>query len=383
VLRLLLIVLAFIIYGSLYPFDFHFDRTTAGPLFILLHAWPARIDRFAWRDVTLNVLLYFPLGLTAVLVLARRLPRAVAALAAIMLGVALSASIEMLQIFDSTRTCSLLDVACNFLGTVGGISVALIFRREIFAVTQRRTGDRGAAGALLLACCWLGYQLYPFVPRFSRGYLRANIARFLATPISPVEICAAAAEWFAFALIMRAVAGRLKAPSLLLLMLCLPLRLLIIQRSLAPAELLGAALAMLAWTYPAKTSRVRAGAVMLAAAILLRELAPFTFTAQARSMSWIPFAATLNSERLSATLVLLRKTFEYGALLWLLRAAGMRYWTAGAWVAAGLMLLETAQLYLPNRQAEVTDAVIAIILACILWGGEQTVTPTNYIFRSP
>ncbi len=372
--RLLLVVIAFIIYGSLYPFDFHFDRAAAGPLFILLHSWPSRIDRFAWRDAGVNVLLYFPLGLTAALVLARRLPRAVAALAAMMLGAALSASIEMLQIFDSTRTCSLLDVACNFVGTVAGIGVALIFRREIFAITRRRTGDRGATGALLLACCWFGYQLYPFVPRFSRGYLRGNIARFLATPVSPLEVVAAAAEWFAFALIMRAVTARLKAPWLLLIMLCLPLRLLIMERTLSPAELLGAALALLAWNYPAATSRVRAGAGILAAAIVLRELAPFTFTAPLRSMSWIPFAATLNSERLNATLVLLRKAFEYGTLVWLLRAAGLRYWTAGALVAAGLMLLETAQLYLPNRQAEVTDAVIAIILACILWGSECRVT---------
>jgi VanZ family protein len=383
VLRLLLIVIAFIVYGSLYPFDFHFDRASAGPLFILLHSWPARIDRFAWRDAAVNVLLYFPLGLTAALALARRRPPAVAPLAAMILGIVLSASVEMLQIFDSTRTCSLLDVACNFVGTVTGIGVALIFRREIFTITQRRTGHRGAAGALLLACCWLGYQLYPFVPRFSRGYLRASIAHLLATPVSPVEVCAAAAEWFAFALVMRAVAGRLKAPWLLLFMLCLPLRLLIMERTLAPAELLGAALAMLAWTWPAKTSRVRAGAGILAAAIVLRELAPFTFTAPARSMSWIPFAATLNSERLNATLVLLRKVFEYGTLLWLLRASGLRYWTAGASVAAGLMLLEAAQLYLPNRQAEVTDAVLAIILACILWCSERTVTQTNNIFRSP
>ena len=35
---------------------------------------------------------------------------------------------------------------------------------------------------------------------------------------------------------------------------------------------------MLAWTYPAEGSRVRAGAGMLAAAIVLRELSPFAFT---------------------------------------------------------------------------------------------------------
>ena len=49
-LRLLLIVIAFILYGSLYPFHFDFDRTQTSPLWILLHALPAKFDRFAWRD---------------------------------------------------------------------------------------------------------------------------------------------------------------------------------------------------------------------------------------------------------------------------------------------------------------------------------------------
>jgi len=369
--RLLPIVVAFIVYGSLYPFQFDFGRTDASPLAILLHAWPAKIDKFAWRDACVNVLLYFPLGLTAVLVFMRRLPRAAAALATVMLGTGLSASIEMLQIFDAHRMCSLLDVACNFAGTVGGVCAALIFRQEIFEITRRRQGHRGAGGALMLAGCWAGYQLYPLIPLFSRGRLRANVARFLATPISMVEVGASAAEWFAFALVMRAVAGRLKAPWLLLAMLCLPLRLLIMERTLAPDELIGAGLAMLLWTYPAEGSRVRAGAGMLAAAIMLRELSPFEFTAPARAMSWIPFAATLDAERLNAALVLLRKAFEYGTLVWLLRASGLRYWSAGMSVAAALVLLEAAQRYLPNRQPEITDAAIAGILACILWGSER------------
>jgi VanZ family protein len=369
--RLLLVVAAFIVYGSLYPFRFDFGRTDASPLATLLHAWPARIDRFLWRDASVNVLLYFPFGLTAVLVLMRRLPRAAAALGTVGSGLVLSASIEMLQIFDSSRTCSLLDVACNLAGTVGGVCAALVFGQEIHGITRRHKGDRGAGGALMLAGCWAGYQLYPFIPLFSRGRLGANVARFLATPISLVEVFAGAAEWFAFALVMRAVAGRLKAPWLLLAMFCLPLRLLITERTLAPAELIGAGLAMLAWTYPAEGPRVRAAAGALAAAIVLRELSPFEFTAQARAMSWIPFAATLDGERLNAALVLLRKSFEYGALVWLLRASGLRYWSAGVWVGSALVLLETAQRYLPNRQPEITDAVIAGMLACILWSSER------------
>jgi VanZ family protein len=371
VARLLLVVAAFIVYGSLYPFQFDFGRTNANPLTILLHAWPAIIDRFAWRDACVNLLLYFPLGLTASLALIRRWPRAVAALAAVMLGTGLSASIEMLQIFDSSRTCSLLDVACNFVGTAGGVCAALVFREEILEITGHSKGNRGAGGALMLACCWAGYQLYPLIPIFSRGRLHASVARFLATPVSIVEVAAGAAEWFAFALVMRAVAGRLKAPWLLLAMLCLPLRLLIVERGLAPEELLGAALAMLLWTYPAEGSRVRPGACMLAGAIVLRELSPFQFAAPAHAVSWIPFVATLDGERLNAALVLLRKAFDYGTLVWLLRASGLRYGSAGTSVAAALVLLETAQRNLPNRQAEITDALIAAIVACILWGSER------------
>jgi hypothetical protein len=74
---------------------------------------------------------------------------------------------------------------------------------------------------------------------------------------------------------------------------------------------------------------------------------------------------------MNAALVLLRKAFEYGSLVWLLRASGMRYWSAGIWVAAGLLLLETLQRYMPNRQPEITDALLAGVLALILWGSER------------
>ena len=47
-------------------------------------------------------------------------------------------------------------------------------------------------------------------------------------------------------------------------------------------------------------------------------------------------------QRMNAALVLLRKAFEYGTLVWLLRASGLKYWSAGVWVGAGLLLLEKA-----------------------------------------
>lgn len=365
-LRLLFIVIAFIVYGSLYPFQFDFDRTDASPLFILLHAWPAKIDKFALRDAAVNLLLYAPLGVTAFLAMARRVPRAVAAFGALILGVGLSASIEMLQIFDGSRTCSLMDVACNLVGTMAGAAVALVFQPELTQLSERRS-RRGGAGALLLACAWAGYQLYPFVPRFSLGRLRENLAYFTGAAFSWVEVCAAAAEWFVFALLLRSIAGRLRAPWLALAMLALPLRLLIVDRHLALAELLGAAIALLLWTYPEDEPKIAAGACLMALGIVLREMEPFHFVREAQSFSWIPFAATFNAERQNAAIVLLRKVFEYGGMVWLLRAAGYRYRDAGMVSASALLVLEVLQRHLPNRRPEITDALIAAAMACVLW----------------
>ncbi|MEO8371445.1 MAG: VanZ family protein [Candidatus Solibacter sp.] len=367
--RLLLAVVAFIVYGSLYPFDFHFG---ADPLAILLHSWPAHIDRFVWRDAGINVLLYFPLGLTATLVAVRRLPRLAAATGAILLGLGLSTSIELLQVFDVGRISSLLDVACNFAGAAGGAVAALLFGEEILRITQRRRGDRAAGGALMLACCWIGYQLYPFIPHVGRWTLRASVASFLATPISPVSVYTSAAEWFAFALLLRALTARRSAIWLLLAMGCLPLRLVIVERALGPSEVIGALLAMLIWTYPAETSRLPNGAMALAIAIVLRELSPFEFSGPARAMSWIPFAATLDGERLNAALTLLRKAFDYGALVWLMRASGVAYARAGLMGAAGLLVLEVAQRWMPGRQPELTDSLIVLLLAAVLWGMENS-----------
>jgi VanZ family protein len=83
--------------------------------------------------------------------------------------------------------------------------------------------------------------------------------------------------------------------------------------------------------------------------------------------SWIPFAATFESERQSATVILLRKAFEYGALVWLFRAEGISYARAAIAVAGSLAVLEAIQRYLPGRSPEITDSVVALLMALVLW----------------
>jgi VanZ family protein len=377
VYRLLFLVIALIVYGSLYPWHFDFDGSGTNPLWVLLHAWPQGIDRFVLRDAAINLLLYFPLGMAAFLAAARRHGRFVAFAAALLIALGLSAGMEMLQIYDPGRTCSLFDVFCNVSGAAAGALVALVFRPQLESLARRKPARLGPA-SLLLAACWASYQLYPFFPLLSQTRLRASL-RLLAetTSFSAVEVWANAAEWLAAALVLEALFGRMRPRWLLAAMACLPLRLFIAQRSVTLSETLGAALALLLWSLLPERKRLPAGVFLLAAAVALRELVPFHFAETPHPFSWIPFAATFDSDRQSATVILLRKAFEYGALVWLFRARGVSYARAAVAVAGSLAVLEAVQRYLPGRTPEITDSVLTLLMALVLWRLSSRATPPH------
>lgn len=357
------LVAAVILYGSLYPWRFETGSSQASPLAVLLHSRVHLWNRWAFRDAAINLALYVPLGLTAYLTLARRLPRWAALAAAVVLGLALSAGVEILQVYVPGRTTSLSDVVFNVAGTAAGAGAALVFQGAL----ERRFQRYGAADLFLLAF-WAGYQLYPLFPVFGRTKLRyAFWAMANTNSLSGVEVWATAAEWFAAALVLESLWGRLRGVWLLAAMACVPLRLFIVDRWLTLSEVLGAALALLLWCGLPERVRLRAALGMLASAILLRELEPFHFSADHSAFDWIPFRAALGSEPHNAALSMSRKTFEYGASVWLLRARGISYLRGGLAVTASLAILEAVQCMLPGRLAEITDPLVASIMACLLW----------------
>lgn len=359
-----MLVAALIAYGSLYPWHFEGGRDHVSPLSVLLHS-PLRVwwNRWTFRDAAINVVLYAPLGLTAFLALARRLQGWAALAVSALLGLALSASIEVLQVYVPGRTTSLLDVVFNGAGTAAGALAALVFQRPL----ERRFQRYGAADLFLLAF-WAGYQLYPLFPVFGRTRLRYALWAMVNTySLSGIEVWAATTEWFAAALVLESLWGRLRGVWLLAAMACVPLRLFIVDRWLTLSEVLGAALALLLWCGLPEKVRLRAGFGMLASAIVLRELAPFHFSAQHSAFEWIPFRAALGSEPHNAALSMSRKTFDYGAAVWLLRAGGIPYFRGGAAVTASLAILEAVQCMLPGRLAEITDPLVAASMACLLW----------------
>ena len=72
------------------------------------------------------------------------------------------------------------------------------------------------------------------------------------------------------------------------------------------------------------------------------------------------------SEQVPAVAVILRKAFEYGAMIWLLRAGKVGYLTGGMVLAIALAVMEALQCLMPGRSGEVTDALLALIMATVL-----------------
>jgi hypothetical protein len=163
-----------------------------------------------------------------------------------------------------------------------------------------------------------------------------------------------------------AIFGRFPAVWLTLTMLVLPVRAFIATRHLEAGEIAGALLGLVLWVVVPARWRVKAALAMMLTAILLREMTPFYFLPNPMPFTWIPFYASFGSDWQSAVVILLRKTFDYGVAVWLLRAVGSSYGRAACGMAAALLCLELVQRYVPGHVPETTDAVLTLLMAFAL-----------------
>ncbi len=369
--RILALVAALILYGSLYPWQFHAQEYPHNPLWMLLHRWPTGLDRYLIWDVGVNITLYVPLGIFAYLAVSARSSWVWRILAPLALGTLLSASIEMLQLYDGSRNCSLSDLISNATGTAVGIAIGALYRTRFqrFLAAQDAASLLRPTGALLLLACWLGYQMFPLFPVWGRTNLLRRIATLRASSISPVDTLVVFAEWLAVACLLDSIRKKNVNALLALLLLLVPARLMIATRTLAWADVAGALAASVAWLALPRVWVRRAAPVLLSGALVLGELAPFHFyaTAGVEGFTWIPFRGLFQSDWRDGFVVLFRKSFWYGSVLWLWRAQGRSLAWATAIAAVTLFALEQAQMYLPGRTPEITDAVLAVLMGALLW----------------
>jgi hypothetical protein len=105
---------------------------------------------------------------------------------------------------------------------------------------------------------------------------------------------------------------------------------------------------------------------VLCISIVVGRLEPFHFAATARPFGWLPFRSFLVGSISIDTVALMEKFFLYGSLVWLAAEALLPLWLSTLGVASLLFATSVAETYLPNRTAEITDTVMAVIIGLLI-----------------
>lgn len=357
----LLLVILFILYGSLFPFDFQERSYPGGPLFYLLSTWRVWDHR---GDLLANILLYLPFGFFAVMALPSRLPAAPKFLIALIAGVLLSGGVETAQFNDAGRVTSMGDVYANAIGTaVGAVAGSLLHRSWRWPLVAELMAN--PVETLLLAM-FFAYRLFPYVPVIDLHKYWHAVRPMLLTPsMPPGEFFRYLVTWLFIAALVDVLYGWRR------LLLLFPLicglefagKVVIIGAELKLNDLLSA-VASIIWLLLLRRLPVKFGllAVAFAAMIAIERLQPFQFEIVPRDFGWVPFGSFMHGSISVDIQAFCQKFYEYGGLIWLLNRSGMRLLASTLLAAVLLLVTSFAERWLPGRSAEVTDAVMALIL---------------------
>ena len=353
----------------MYPWKFDFSLTN--PFRVLIDSWSARAFLLHRVDVLVNVALYVPVGLCGYLAFRRSRGRILAAVVPVLIGLVVSTSVELLQVYEAVRRTNAIDLLCNVAGSVLGVVLGATFS----AVSKRRR--KIDAGVYLVLACWVASLSYPFVPVFAGSALLAKARSFLVSdPFSLSAFASAFAAWYVAGFLLTLVGSRRPMAWLMLSVGMIPAQMFLLSRQPVWSDLLGAVCGVLAFS----RTRMRyhsLAAVVILGVIVLRGLSPFQWRGNAAAFSWMPFASMIDASWRTATLSLLEKMYYTSAGIWSLCFAGVRLRLSIVIVSVLLLGIEIAQTMLPGRTPDMTDPVLAVLMGIAIDAFRRTSSPSG------
>lgn len=357
---LLLAMTVFIIYGSLFPFDW-----TAQPL--PLSSFLAEHDLFAnTGDALDNFFLFIPFGIALQASFARPRARVLGALLGVLV---LAIGIQLVQLWLPSRTASVSDAAWNTFGMAAGMLLAARAQALFEAQLAAHAGTRDNF-LLCLVIIWLCYESFPFVPTLDLGELRSHVKTVVFAP--PFELGRMLQHGVAAALggIAMMHTGWLRRPGRGLLglgALALALEVLVAYGQLRRETLLGIVLGLGGGYLAAQGGVRRAAALALPLAFamyLYTVLTPYRGQGLDASFTFTPFSHLLWHSTLGELPPAAFEALAIGAMLW----AGLRLkrGPALAWcllLLLLLLLLEWVRVVVRGYHGDTTSLVMGLMLA--------------------
>ena len=363
---LLAIIVALILYVSLYPFQFGADGPTAVQVLREL-SW-ARASR---GDMLNNVLLYVPLGFCIALTVEPRFGRLAGIAAGLVGGALLSITMEIMQGSIATRVPSLTDLSLNAAGALAGAIGGSAWHALGARMTpQANPAGRSGAIALVVLVLWLIARLWPFVPDASLRQLKRAVRPLFTPEFGWSDLAAFFVGWLVVAQAVFHLARRQRSVDVFLIVIAAVL----VGRTFTAGNTLEfAELAAIALLLPVLVliSRVedRGRSALLAAALgtWLASVALLPALGGARDVAIeLPALGEFLGRNAPPPAELAGRAFSYVALTWLLAGAGLL-----PHVAAGITVLLVVLLGLMQAGAATPvygwiDVVIAVIAGILV-----------------
>ena len=363
---LLAIIVALILYVSLYPFRFGADGPAVTEVLRQL-SW-ARASR---GDMLNNVLLYVPLGFCIALAVEPRFGRSAGIATGLLGGALLSLTMELMQGSIATRVPSLTDLSLNAAGALAGAVGGSAWHALGARMTpQANPAGRSGAVALVVLVLWLIARLWPFVPDASLRQLKRAVRPLFSPELGWTDLAAFFVGWLVVAQAVFHLARRQRSVDVFLIVIAAVL----VGRTFTAGNTLEfAELAAIALLLPVLVliSRVedRGRSALLAAALgtWLASIALLPAMDGARGVTVeMPAFAEFLSRNAPPPAELAGRAFSYVALTWLLSGAGLF-----PHVAAGVTVLLVLLLGLMQAGAAAPvygwiDVAIAIIAGILV-----------------
>ena len=331
---LLAVVVALIVYVSLYPFRF----AASGPSMVeaLGHLTWARAGR---SEMLNNVLLYLPFGFCVALLVEPRFGRIPGVVAATLAGALLSLCMELLQASVDVRVSSLKDLSLNSLGAFAGAMMGSTWHALGARMAPQSTPQgRSRAVVIAILVLWFLARLWPLVPDIGLRQLKSAVRPLFQPQIDPADLVTFFVGWLVVAQAVFHLTRRQQAVDTFLIVIAVVLvgRTITTGNTLVTAEL--AAIALLLPVLVA-LNRLPDGARSMLIAGLLGTWLAWTAVQPALSQQGAvrvdgPALADFLGRTPPPPAHLAVKGFSYVALAWLLSVAGLV-----PHVASGVMFL--------------------------------------------
>ncbi len=351
----------FIIYGSMYPFEF---LSSVRPELLqgFLQSWREPSGR---GDILGNIALFVPFGFLGFLYVSAGRSTLQALLRLGVICLALAIGCQIVQLYIPARSPSLFDVYGNGAGFLMGFAVAVM----IGGRQTNRLLDRHLFGsvALVLVGLWVSVRLLPFVPTIDWQSYKDAVKPLLLTPrFSGSEFLLSSICWMVFAQLGKSILGdRWRTAYLpLSIIMILSLEVVVVNNTVSLGDVCAGGVAVLVCLGASR--QLQASGSVLAWTLLgsytFSALFPFVTAYGPSTFHWLPFTGFLEGSMLINASALSEKLFVLGAIFWLFSETRSLSLFKVTFVAFILFMVEVAQLWNEGSTSELTDPLLVLLI---------------------